>query len=298
MREAELTLTSCLQIAKQFQASERHATQMEMHAHSSTSQGQEAVNTVDAYSLQNTHPGHNLQLPSSGPVPAKCFCCGLLGHKAKDPSCPARGKACNKCGKSGHFGRVCKSSLNLSTQKSHSSVYFMTSEYSNEFSDDEYHFTLGNSSRKVPVIINGQEVPMIVDSGATVNVLDYSSCALLSKRSPIRLESSCVRVYPYGARVPLPVKGSCTIPVSTESSKKSTYAEFVVAQNLESDCLLGKKTAIELSLLRVGPPTLNAKINCMSPPTSVDRILSRHSAVFEGIGKFLDTSYFFTQIPA
>ena len=92
-------------------------------------------------------------------------------------------------------------------------------------------------------------------------------------------------VYPYGARVPLPVKKSCAIPVSSESSKKSTYAEFVVAQNLKSGCLLGKKAAIEFNLLKVGPPTLNAEINCMSPPTSVGRILSRHSAVFEGIGK-------------
>ena len=58
------------------------------------------------------------------------------------------------------------SSLNLNTQKSHSSVYFMTPEHSNELSDDEYLFTFGNSSRKVPVIINGQEVPMIIDSEA------------------------------------------------------------------------------------------------------------------------------------
>ena len=94
--------------------------------------------------------------------------------------------------------------------------------------------------------INGQEVPMIIDSGATVNVLDYNSFALLSKRSPISLEPSRVSVYPYSARVPLPVKGSYTIPVSSVFSKKSTYAEFVVAQNLESGCLLGKKTAIEL----------------------------------------------------
>ena len=161
----------------------------------------------------------------------------------------------------------------------------MTPEYSNELSDDEYLFTLANSSRKVLVIINGPEVPIIIDSGATVNVVDSSSFALLSNKSPIRLEPSRVRVYPYGARVPLPVKGSCTISVSSESSKKSTHPEFVVALNLESGCLLGRKTEIELNLLRVGPPTLNAAIICMSPPTSVDRILSKHSAVFEGIGE-------------
>ena len=46
LREAHLTLTNCLQIAKQFQASERDATQMEMHARSSTSQSQETASTL------------------------------------------------------------------------------------------------------------------------------------------------------------------------------------------------------------------------------------------------------------
>ena len=66
----------------------------------------------------------------------------------------------------------------------------MTPDYSNELSDKEYLFTLGNSSRKVPVIINGQEVvPMIIDAGATVNVHDYSSFALLSKMISIKARS-------------------------------------------------------------------------------------------------------------
>ena len=117
----------------------------------------------------------------SGPVLSKCFCCGLLGHKVKDSSCPTKGKAWSKCGKSGHFGRVCKSSPNLNTKKSHSSVYFMTPEYSNELSDDEYLFTFGKLGRKVSVIINDQEAPMIIDSGATVNILDssYVICILV-----------------------------------------------------------------------------------------------------------------------
>ena len=72
-------------------------------------------------------------------------------------------------------------------------------------------FTLGNSSRKVPVIINGQKVPMIIDSGATANVLDYSSFALLSKRSPIRLEPSRVRVYPQPRSQVFPSCGGKTL---------------------------------------------------------------------------------------
>ena len=181
LREAHLTLTNCLQIAKQFQASEGHATQMEMRASSSTSESQETASAVDAYRLQSTHPGRNHQQIPSGPVLSKCFCCGLLGNKVKDSSCPTKGKAWGKCGKSGHFGRVCKSPPNLNAKKSHSSVHFMTPEYSNELSDDEYLFTFGNLGRKVSVIINGQEAPMIIDSGATVNILDssYVICILV-----------------------------------------------------------------------------------------------------------------------
>ncbi len=106
----------------------------------------------------------------------------------------------------------------------------MAPRFDNDSSDDEYLFTLGNSSKRDPVIINGQEIAMVVDSGATVNILDSNSFALLLKRGPIQLLPSQIHVYPYGVKVPLPVKGSFTVMVTSESSKKSTHAEFVVAQ--------------------------------------------------------------------
>ncbi len=286
LREADLTLTNCIETAKQFQASERHATQMEMPTHSSTPQ--DTASAVNAYSSQATRSRHNPGQRQSILVALTCFCCVLSGHKAKDLSCLGKGKNCNKCGKSGYFGRVCKSSPKPSNPQSRSSVNLITPRFDNDSSDDEYLFTFGNSSRRVPVIINGQEIPMVVDSGATVNVLDSNSFALLLKRGPIQLLPSRVRVYPYGTKTPLPVKGSFTVIVTSESSKKSTHAEFVVAQSMQSGSLLGEKTAIELNLLRVGPPVANAEVNYISPPSSVDRLLSRHPQVFEGVGKLTD----------
>jgi hypothetical protein len=165
LREPELTLANCIKISKQFQASERQASQMEMLTLSSASHNQDSASAVDAYSLQSTRSSsRDLGQPRGNTVGLTCFCCGLSGHKAKDPSCPANGKSCNKCGKPGHFGRVCKSSAKANTPQSRSSnVHFMTPRVDNESSDDEYLFTLGNSSRKVPVIINGQAIQMIVD---------------------------------------------------------------------------------------------------------------------------------------
>jgi hypothetical protein len=119
---------------------------------------------------------------------------------------------------------------------------------------------------------------MIVDSGSTVNVLDSDTFDLLTKRCPVKLLKSWIRVFPYGAETPIPVKGSFTVTVSSEATNVSTHAEFVVVQSMHSDSLL----------VRVGPPTIYTAVNCVSPQSPVDRILSNHSKVFQGVGKLTD----------
>ena len=47
----------------------------------------------------------------------KCQACGGQGHSSnKDSRCPARGKECHNCGKTGHYERVCKGPKKMSTQ--------------------------------------------------------------------------------------------------------------------------------------------------------------------------------------
>ena len=40
--------------------------------------------------------------------------------------------------------------------------------------------------------------------------------------------------------------------------------------------------------LRVGPPTIYTAVNCVSPQSPVDKILSNHAKVFRGVGKLTD----------
>ena len=70
------------------------------------------------------------------------------------------------------------------------------------------------------------------------------------------------------------------------TSQLQTQADFVVVENLHAGSLLGKKTATDLGLLRVGSEYLRM-VN-QSVGTAVHAIVNKHDAVFNGVGKLKD----------
>ena len=118
--------------------------------------------------------------------------------------------------------------------------------------EDEYLFVLENSAsqRNVPVRIHGVYTSVIIDSGASVNVLDSQA---FHRFRDVSLLKTDLRVFPYGSPTPIPVKGTFDTRVSSDSTGLSTVARFVVVENENAGSLLGKDTAIALGLLRVGP---------------------------------------------
>ncbi|KAK3700539.1 hypothetical protein QZH41_000759 [Actinostola sp. cb2023] len=127
----------------------------------------------------------------------------------------------------------------------------------------------------------GIEIPMIIDSGASVNVLDGQNYKRLERL--VSLAKSDIRIFPYGSTHPLPVQGIFSANVQT--GELITRTEFVVVEHHDAGCLLGKRSATELGLLQFGPvvSTVNAVKN-----SEVERIISEHKAVFEGVGKLKD----------
>ena len=153
-------------------------------------------------------------------------------------------------------------------------------------SDDEYLFAIGSNKtedKTVPITVEDTLIPVIIDSGVSINVLDGSTFNKLSAKG-IALRPSNVKIYPYGSETPLPVKGTFHTNVSTPGFH--TQADFVVVENLHAGSLLGKKTAIQLGLLRVGPDYPRA-INQITVG-SVQAIVDKHAAVFNGVGKLKD----------
>ena len=73
------------------------------------------------------------------------------GHFARDKNCPAVGKACKKCKKTGHFAVVCKTqSSNRDTEQRGKGLkvkQVSTEEErkaKDDYDDDEYAFTIGS----------------------------------------------------------------------------------------------------------------------------------------------------------
>ena len=292
LRENSLTLDSLLQISKAFESAEAQASQMELTPAS-------PPHSVNALSHQNNHKKKWQKFSSGKPRAATnknarnveekpqseivCFCCGLAGHKARDPNCPALGKKCNKCGKENHFGRVCKSSQQK--KPSRSGVHLVTAD--DDSSEDEYLFALGHSSKTVTVNINAVDTAVIIDSGASVNVLDADTFTKLLRHGDIQLSECKKRILPYGATKPLPVKGSFQANVFSPDTNRTVQATFIVVETSNSGSLLSKNTATQLDLLRVGPGD-DVPVNLLDMNSSTEAIVTRFPAVFDGVGKLKD----------
>ena len=219
--------------------------------------------------IQQTH-----RYRDSGETGGKpCYCCGKSGHRAKSPSCPALNKTCNTCQKIGHFSRVCHSASKKKTAT-------VKEIRESDDSDDGIVFVVGKykSYQNVNVDIAGISVNMMIDSGASVNVIDANTFQHLAKHG-ITLKKSDIRLFTYGASSPLKVKG--TFSAKLKANNQEILAKFVVVQEKHAGSLLSRDTAIDLGLLHIGP----ININSVSSEKSTQSIVNKYGEIFNGVGK-------------
>ena len=101
-----------------------------------------------------------------------------LAISVKNKRCPAHNKECKKCHTIGHFEKICKTKsrkheqTSTSRQKFKSAVHYV--EVKQEGSENYFAFSLQSeeNTEKVTVTVGGIEITLIVDSGASCNVID------------------------------------------------------------------------------------------------------------------------------
>ena len=131
---------------------------------------------------------------------------------------------------------------------------------------------------KVAVFVGGVPVEMVIGSGTSANVIDKNLWENLKKKH-IKCTSrrNTKKLYAYGSIAPLTVIGTFTAEVNIAG--KHVTAEFSVIEG-KGEPLLGRKTAIELGVLKLQVP--EQYVNNVT-----DRVAS-HRVLFQGVGKLKD----------
>ena len=212
---------------------------------------------------------HRGQSCNPGGVSICRYCGGPFPHPKHTP-CPAKGKVCHLCSKVGHFSRVCKSS----NRKVRHVVRETDCLYEDESESSQYHehvFTETETSPKEPnvtVAINNTQVKLLVDTGATVNIIDYNSYKIM-KPCP-SLNSQSPMIFAYGSKSPLPVAGNFLAKVTFNN--KTVMTKFFVMKSGHSSQtnLLSGQTAQKLDIVHFALASSPASEVGMKYPTLFD----------------------------
>ena len=164
-----------------------------------------------------------------------CFRCGgPFPHQ--NGKCPAKGKTCNACHKTGHFASVCRTPNkgNKSKSKSVKKLEAAACSYSDSDSDsqsgtEDYIFGLKQinsitiSQPKLTVKIKGFPAKMIVDSESSNNVIDEPTFDKIKHK--VALRRADTRVFAYGSSKTLQIveKFEATIENKTKIGVADIY---------------------------------------------------------------------------
>ena len=206
----------------------------------------------------------------------KCYRCNQAGHFSNSPDCPAREKTCKKCKKRGHFSVCCRTK-----NQQHSVNHVVEPEITpveKHRNSEARHYAFSVSpekGKKIECDVGGVQLSLLVDSGASVNVIDTSTWNAL-KQQGIECDSfKCdEQIFSYGHEKGLPVIGKFMTTVCHNG--KIVEAEFLVFEGTGVP-ILSLHTANELEVLKI--------VNAVSKTQDVK---DKHSDLFKGIGKLKD----------
>lgn len=307
--------------------------------HNKTSQGHRYSTNRRPNDNQHLFPQQNSERrtrdrQSSSNSNSKCYNCGNSWPHISSP-CPARGKSCRNCNRVGHFAKVCRSTTTPSHGHRNENTVRNVRHFENSSSSDsdEYLYTVqtrqNEQQESMPaqpniayrinlphakIKINNVDFKLMIDTGASINVLDENDFIKLQqtgKARQIKLKQPKTKIYAYGSKVPLPVLGIFTAEV--ESRRRLTSATFYVVKE-DHGSLLSSTTAQELDLIKlkvhsVTKTTPKASQSSEQPPvetsqstptyrtpeclatatsTKTRALIQQYTHLFQGVGKMRD----------
>ena len=229
-----------------------------------------------------------------------CYNCG--GAWPHEQRCPAKGKVCRKCNKTDHFASVCRSQNSTKGQTFHRMRGNSTmnkrnqvkpvqhhNDKDNESSSDEYMYAIQHKTmeqkkgcRYIKTKVGGQYVTMMVDTGASINVLDRNT---FEKLTNIELKPTKVKAFPFNSKTPINFKGKFETLI--ESKARYCVATFYVMHEKDTGCLLSGNTALELGIVtfNLNKITDSNGLTVNTKDRAIQAIIGEYKEVFTGLGK-------------
>ena len=132
-------------------------------------------------------------------------------------------------------------------------------DFSSSVSDDEHIFTIANkfvNSPKITTYIMNCPIEFVIDTGASVNIIDHSSYKAFVNKP--KLQSPVPKLYAFGSKNPLSVQGFFESEIRYKSN--ITQAKFYVLELNTSNNLLSGETAQRMHFiqfsLQTGPKSI------------------------------------------
>ncbi|XP_062613747.1 uncharacterized protein K02A2.6-like [Saccostrea cucullata] len=194
----------------------------------------------------------------------------------------------------GHYEACCKTKSKTKWHKTKRAAVrnIETSEVEQgQESERTYVFTIRNQDRSkndFSVSIGGIDSKVIIDSGASVNVIDRHLWEQLKEQKVKchrQSKASTKKLYPYGSNKPLTVAGSFVADVCTRD--RGVSAEFFVVEE-SGQALLGYDTSTQLGVLQIQETSTVAPVHNVNSTDIKTEILGKFPKVFTGLGKLRD----------
>ena len=222
-----------------------------------------------------------------------CQFCGQA-HEKERSKCPAFGNICSFCQKENHFALKCsqekkphktKKPRNRKPLHKHSVNQFDFGESEEEIlsvscTEEEINVVDNNSNKILTIMkIGGKEVKMLIDSGASCNVLPSK---YLPKGTVVEKSSHTLKMYSKSTMSDI---GTATIALVNPKNMESYLIDFTIVDGNFAP-LLGLETAQKMKLLVVQTQNIlsiredTLSCDAEKPTFTRDAVISEYSDVF------------------
>lgn len=191
----------------------------------------------------------------------ECSRCGRKGHFSNSSSCPAKNQKCTKCTRIGHFAIKCRTYLKRerpqghyeAAKHQHSKVRRVEEE--RDWKPRGYCFKIQDveDDEFIRCRVGGSKLSLIIDSGSRFNLISPKDWAHLQAKKAAIFNvrpNSTNKFRGYASHELLHVICVFEAPISVDPNPEVFASFFVIKNGTQS--LLGKDTALQLNVLRLG----------------------------------------------